>query len=84
MSENVTYRDLLLHLIGETIHEAVGGSPFVEEFETAVSDFVAKIRAAINSTPLVAEEFDRPIRRPLAYLPDAAVDFVREPDPLPF
>jgi hypothetical protein len=53
MSETRTYRQLLDTLIAETIHEAVGGSPWVDEFEGAVHDFLARIDAAIVSIPSV-------------------------------
>ena len=85
MSATRTYRQLLDTLIGETIHEAVGGSPWIDEFQDAFDDFVAKIDAAFVSTPSVAEVLNEPIRGPrLVYLPHTVMEFLREPEPLPF
>ena len=82
-SEQKTYRDLLKKLLIETIHEAVGGSPWVDWFGNDVDSFVTKVMAAVDATPSVAEELNKPVRQSLCYLPDTVNDYLRD-EPLPF
>jgi hypothetical protein len=58
-----THRDLAWKRLVDVIYQSIGGSPWTDEFEDALTIFKQKFDAAIDAVPDVAEVFDKPLTR---------------------
>jgi hypothetical protein len=73
MTSTNTFRNLAESQLINTIYQSIGGSPWTDEFEDALANFMAKFNSAIDAVPVVAEVFDKRLTR------DASIDDGRMP-----
>jgi hypothetical protein len=56
-----THRDLYKEALGDVMYKSIGGSPWTDEVEDAIIAFEAKLDAAIDGVPIIAEILDKPV-----------------------